>query len=805
MRRWARFLYQPVLPLGEDGRRVTGSEEHIALSRKAATEGMVLLKNENHVLPFSFGEKLAVFGKGCTDYVKGGGGSGEVTVAYKRSLLDGLRIKEQEGKVALFAELGEFYEKEVRRQYEQGAVPGMTVEPELPEDLLRRAAAFTDTAVVTVCRFSGEDWDRAVTGTGALPGMGYIGEIVRRSQEIFEKGDFYLSAAEQRMIEQVQKSFAHVVVVLNVGGMVDTLWFKDNERIEGALMAWQGGMEGGLAAADILVGDVNPSGRLVDTFAARLEDYPSSAGFHESPDYVEYTEDVYVGYRYFETIPQAAEKVNYPFGYGLSYTDFEVEYIRSSVTEEQIQADVFVTNMGKTAGKEVVQLYVGAPGGRLGKPARELKAFAKTRLLQPGESQTLRLTLKVRALASYDDCGAIEKGAWVLEKGTYEFYIGANVRDAVRQPFVYELAGDVVVEKTGSKCAPTMLTKRLRPDGSYEALETHPELQPDLDRSVDKTAYTPETIAAPGHVLGFSVDKMPEPPIMLEDVCDKKATLDEFMEQLTDEQLVRLLCGQPNTGVANTFGMGNLPQYGVPNVMTEDGPAGVRINPECGVNTTAFPCATLLACTWDEELVECVGRAGALEAKENNIGIWLTPGMNIHRSPLCGRNFEYYSEDPLIAGKMGAALVRGIQSQKIAASAKHFACNNKETNRRNSDSRVSERALREIYLKGFEIMVRESDPWTVMSSYNIVNGHRASEYRELLTGILREEWGFKGMITTDWWNLASQPKEILAGNDVKMGCGYPKQVMEALKKGELTREDVAQCARRVLEMIMKLD
>ena len=805
MKRWARFLYQPGLPLGKDGRRVTGSEEHIELSRRAATEGMVLLKNENHVLPFSFGKKIAVFGKGCVDYVKGGGGSGEVTVAYKRCLLDGLRIKEQEGKVALLPELGAFYEKEVYGQYEQGAVPGMTVEPELPEELLRKAAVFTDTAVVTICRFSGEDWDRSVTGGDTMPRPGYIGGIIRRSQEIFEKGDFYLSAAEQRMVGQVQERFAHVVVVLNVGGMVDTLWFKDNERIEGALLAWQGGMEGGLAAADILVGDVNPSGRLVDTFAARLEDYPSTAGFHESADYVEYTEDIYVGYRYFETIPQAGEKVNYPFGYGLSYTDFEVEYIRSSVTPEQAQTDVFVTNMGKTAGKEVVQLYVSAPGGKLGKPARELKAFAKTRLLQPGESQTLRLVVKTDALASYDDCGKIEKGAWVLEKGKYEFYLGTNVRDAVLQPFAYELAEDVVVEKTGSKCAPTMLTKRLCPDGSYENLETHPELQPELVREgVITAAYTPETVAAPGHVLGFSVDKEEEPPIMLEDVCDRKATVDEFLEQLTDEQLVRLLCGQPNTGVANTFGMGNLPQYGVPNVMTEDGPAGVRINPECGVNTAAFPCATLLACTWDEALVEQIGAAGALEVKENNIGIWLTPGMNIHRSPLCGRNFEYYSEDPLIAGKMGAALVRGIQSQKIAASAKHFACNNKETNRRNSDSRVSERALREIYLKGFEIVVREADPWTIMSSYNIINGHRASEYTELLTGILRGEWGFKGMLTTDWWNLASQPKEILAGNDVKMGCGCPEQVMEALEKGELARNDVAKCAKRVLEMIMKL-
>ena len=277
------------------------------------------------------------------------------------------------------------------------------------------------------------------------------------------------------------------------------------------------------------------------------------------------------------------------------------------------------------------------------------------------------------------------------------------------------------------------------------------------------------------------------------------------MAQLSDDDLIHLLGGQPNTGVANTFGFGNLPEYGVPSIMTADGPAGLRIAPQCGVCTTAWPCATLLACTWNPALLEAVGAAGAEEVKENNLAVWPAPAINIHRSPLCGRNFEYYSEDPLIAGKMGAAMVRGIQSRHIAASVKHFAVNNKETNRKHSDSRVSERALRMIYLKGFERIVKESQPWTIMSSYNAIYGYRASECHELLEDILRGKWGFTGMVTTDWWIRGEHDKEILAGNDVKMGNGYPERVRHAMELGELGRPELLHCARRVLELILKID
>ena len=281
--------------------------------------------------------------------------------------------------------------------------------------------------------------------------------------------------------------------------------------------------------------------------------------------------------------------------------------------------------------------------------------------------------------------------------------------------------------------------------------------------------------------------------------------MDTFMAQLTDEELCSLAGGQPNHGVANTCGMGNVSRLGIPSVMTVDGPAGVRIHKDCEVNTTAFPVATALAASWNPEMVEAIGRAGALEVKENNLSIWLTPALNIHRSPLCGRNFEYYSEDPIIAGKMAAAMVRGIQSQNIVATPKHFACNNKETNRKNSDSILSERALREIYLKGFEICVKEADPKMIMTSYNIINGGRASENAELITGILRGEWSYKGMVTTDWNTLAVHEKEIKAGNDMKMPLGHPDKLLEALQSGSLKREELVVCVKRILEMILWLD
>jgi len=796
MSKWQRVYYQPNLPLGEDGTKVTACKEHIELSKEAAKEGMVLLKNNESVLPIAKGTKLALFGKGTFDYVKGGGGSGDVTVSYIRNLYEG--FKGLGDVVEIYEELCDFYREDVKKQYADNKEPGMTKEPNISDEMCEKARNFTDTAVITICRFSGEGWDRKST----------YDKKEDNADELFENGDFYLSNAETAMVEQVKKYFDKIIVVLNVGGMVDSEWFINDEKIKSVLVAWQGGIEGGSATAELLCGIGNPCGKLVDTFAKRLEDYPSSYNFHESEDYVDYTEDIYVGYRYFETINGASEKVNYPFGYGLSYTKFSWSVTSAYEEKGKINVNVNVTNTGDVAGKEVIQIYVGAPQGVLGKARKSLVAFDKTKLLESGESQQLTLTFDVNSMASYDDLGKVCKSAYVLEKGDYEFYLGNSVRDAEKIDYVYSLTDNVIVEQLSAKLVPTSLSKRMLADGSFEELPMSTPNDPNATEFVRMTneeadGLIPDTRYVKGMYCWGAPERMRKMDFL--DVYEEKMSVDEFLSKMSDEDVAHLLGGQPNTGVANVFGIGNMPEYKIPNIMTADGPAGLRIQPQCGINTTAFPCSTQVACTWNRELAYKIGEAGAKEVKENNIAMWLTPAINIHRSPLCGRNFEYYSEDPFVAGTMAGEMVKGIQSQHISASVKHFALNNKETNRKDSDSRVSERAAREIYLKAFEIIVKNAKPWCIMSSYNIINGHRASENKELLTDILRKEWGYEGMVTTDWWAYSEHYKEVLAGNDVKMACGFPQRLKEALDKGLITRADMDKCAKRVLELILKID
>lgn len=809
MNKWSRIKFTPNLPLGANGERVTGSKAHIELSKEAAKEGMVLLKNENNVLPLAEGSKVALFGKGTFDYVKGGGGSGDVTVAYTRNLYEGLSL--QKDKISIFEELCDYYRKDIEEQYKNGNVPGMTIEPDVPTELLNKAKAYTNTAIITICRYSGEGWDRkCVIDPNNKALWDYEREMTERSAEIFKDGDFCLSVKEKEMVDAVKANFKNVIVVLNVGGMVDTSWFAYDPDIQSALLALQGGMEGGLATAELLVGKGSPSGKTVDTFAKSLDDYPSTYNFHESRNYVDYTDDIYVGYRYFETIPGAAEKVIYPFGYGLSYTTFDVETLDAKVSDDSkdICVKVRVTNTGKTAGKEVVQVYVSKPQGKLGKPAKDLVAFEKTRLLQVGESAVMTLSWKIADMASYDDLGKVQKSAYVLEAGSYDIYVGTSVRDVTKLDFTYSLDEDVVTEQLSAKLVPTSLSKRMLADGSYEELPQGEPVDTDasaigiIDPSLTE-GVAPGVRELPLYRFADGLPKNGSHDIM--DVVDGKLTLDEFVSELSIDDLIHLLGGQPNTGVANTFGIGNMPEYGIPSVMTADGPAGVRIAPEVGICTTAFPCSTLLACTWNPDVLEAVGRAGGEELKENNLALWLTPAICIHRSPLCGRNFEYYSEDPFVTGKLAGAMVRGIQSNNVGATLKHFALNNKETNRKNSDSRVSERAAREIYLKAFEMIVKNDNPWAIMSSYNMINGYRASESEDLLTGILRDEWGYEGMVTTDWWTCGEHYKETKAGNDLKMGNGYPDRVKKAYDNGAISRSEMETSVKRILGLILKLD
>ncbi len=762
--KWARINYHTNLPLGKDGKRVTGSREHINLSREVANEGTVLLKN-NGLLPLKPGSRVAVFGKAQYNYIKGGTGSGNVYCDYITNIYEGLKEKENEGKISVFEGAYDFYRNEMEKQYKSLDERTMPIEPELPEDILKLAKAYTDTAIITISRNSGEDYDR----TGE-PG----------------NGDFYLSREEEKMVSTVVDNFENIVVLINSGAQIDTTWFADNKKISAALYIWQGGIVGGLSAADILVGDVNPSGKLVDTFARIFDDYPSSATFNESDDYVKYTEDIYVGYRYFETLKGADEKVVYPFGYGLSYTDFEYSHVSATEKDGKIKVFATITNIGKRPGKEAFQVYYSCPGGRILKPSYELAGFTKTKLLEVGESTRASVEFDISDMASYDDLGKISKSSYILEKGIYKIFVGKNVRDLIKTDFEYVLNEDIIVQTLSPRCVPVNLEKRLLADGSYEAI-------PQFEKVTAKNNFAPNTA------------KAPETPAKLIDVAEGRVTLDEFIAQFSDDELIEQTYNKPNRGVANTFGMGGSQKYGIPFTMTADGPAGLRINADTGITTTAFPIATMLACTFNTELAYKVGRAQAREVKENNIGVFLAPALNIHRNPLCGRNFEYFSEDPRIAGEMAAAVVNGIQSQHIAASAKHLCVNNKETNRKESDSIVSERALREIYLKGFEICVKKSQPYTIMSSYNKVNSERTSECYDLITGILRGEWGFKGMVTTDWWNTATQYKEIIAGNDIRMQSYNHAETKEALDKGLITREEIEACVKRILEMIIKLD
>lgn len=790
MNKYARFRFQPCIPLGEDGKCVTASDKHINISRKAATEGMVLLKNINASLPLKRNEKIALFGKATIEYIKGGGGSGDVHCPYVKNIYDGFSEKEKNGKVSIYMPLIEFYKDYVKRESQNiptraqidatwdivnamefctkrddmtyDTFASMHVkEPTVPDELMLDASKNAETAIITISRFSAEGVDRRPQG-----------------------GDYYLSELEKELIDKACRLFKKVIIVINSGAIIDCEYFAENDKISAVLFAWQGGMEGGSAIADIICGDVNPCGKLTDTITKSYDYYPCKDEFWESFEHLDYSDDIYVGYRYFETIPNAKSYVRYPFGFGLSYSSFEISGKICCESDGKIVAAATVKNIGKVAGKEVIQLYYSAPQGVLGKPSIELAAFKKTKLLSVGESETIVLSFDINDMSSFDDLGKICKSAYVLEAGKYEFFLGTSVRDNQKLPFEFVVTENTVVEKLKNRCKPFKLKKRMLSDGTFEELPLGEEKH-------FCGTNKPLNVPSPNELIKF-------------DEVGEKISIDEFVAQFSLDELMYIVGGQKTTGVCNTGSFGGIERLDIPYFPTADGPAGLRLEPVTGISTTAWPCATLLACTWNTDLIYEVGAAGGAELRENNLAVWLAPALNIHRDPLCGRNFEYYSEDPLVSGKCAAAATRGIQSNKVAVSIKHFACNSKEANRYDIDSRISERALREIYLKGFEICVKESDPYTVMTSYNRINGQHTSESYELITGILRNEWGFNGMVVTDWGVKNDPVKEVKAGNDMKMHKGYPEDLKAAYDCGELTRADLEACAKRILEMFTKL-
>jgi len=1031
---------EPTTPLETD--------ENIPLTRLAAAEGMVLLKNKDNLLPLKQGSTVAIFGKGQIDLIKGGGGSGDVKTKHVVGVLEGLEKKSDEGKIKIYEKLAARYKA------------NSSYNPQISE--MREAAANSDTAIYIISRYSGEGSDRSAN-----------------------KGDYYLSDNEVSQIKNlISAGFKNIVVILNVGGVIDTTQLLSFPQIKSILLAWQPGQDGGDAIADILVGDITPSGKLSDTFARSYDDYPTSKNFHESPDYVNYTEDIFVGYRYFETFDPEYKKVNFEFGFGLSYTTFEFSDITFTEKDGEMIVSVKVTNTGEYKGKEVVQLYFSAPQGKLGKPGKELCAFAKTSTLAPGASQVVTLRFDIKDLSSYDDTGKVKKSAYVMEKGDYLFYLGNSIKNAGKAGvrYTYTVGETVIVEQLTEQMTAKLLRERLLADGTYEnifndenigipigtklikieaedyyAKHAHAQvvfnsnatisglkiltsnegnryatfavIAPEtgkwritlgigntngkinnavrfyvndiiqsgstlplintggfwnigevgsatinlkkglnfirvefacgdafqgffdyitlekgegtyvdgddnvfsgtvkpsgvnkiegenyIDASKDvgtesisagadkggtsvknlhSTGYfvtyklnveeagdykivmrvanglgaatnaatatvngvkqerfgygiaytgtsdnqwfnfinvdagvislskgvntlTFTVVERMGNLDYFTLEKISAEKsafaatatvapaaaatsvITFNDLLKDPTLIDAFIDQLTVEQMVYLLHGHGENIPHGTGSIGGLFEYGIPSAETADGPAGLHLYEY----TTAWPVQTLMASTWNTALMKRVGAAIAEEAIKYNVDIWLAPGVNIHRNPLCGRNFEYYSEDPYLSGMMASALIIGVQEKGIGVMIKHFVCNEKETNRGYSDSRVSERALREIYLRPFEIAVKKANPWAIMSSYNKVNGVETAENPSLLTNILRGEWGYEGIVSSDWWNDSVQYKELLAGQSLKMKSGDEEGLLGAYKKSILTREDIEVHVKRVIELVMK--
>ena len=759
--------------------------------RRAGAEGTVMLKNDG-VLPLSKTGSMAFFGRVQRDYFYVGYGSGgDVNPDYLVSPMDALEAR---GDIAYDKALADRY-----RLWCQANVPPVmdwaqwpTCHPEMPlsEEAVRAAAQRNDAAVVILGRAMGEAMDNRP-----------------------EPGGYYLTEEEKALLAQVTAAFRKVCVVVDAGNIMDLSWV---EYPIGALVyAFQGGMESGNALIDVLYGDAQPGGRLTDTVPRHYEDAPSYGHFG-GRDFNEYREDIYVGYRYYETFAQ--DKVLYPFGFGLSYTSFRVESA-AAAWHTSWDLRIQVTNTGSRPGRQVVQVYVEAPQGKLGKAARVLADYWKTPELAPGQSAETSLWIDLESLASFDDSGVTgHPYAYVLEAGTYRLYVGTDVRSAslAGRRFVEE---QTLTAQLESQCSPTQDFPRLHPkeEGGRLVPGFEPVPRAESRRKDQVLENLPETIPFTGD-LGIS----------FRDVCKGRNGMDDFIAQLTPEELNSLCKGEGQMdsplGTRGNAGMlggttQSLRDKGLPTLTTTDGPSGIRV---C-CYTALLPCGTALASSWDVKAVEALGHLFGQEMVRKGSDILLGPGLNIHRDPLCGRNFEYYSEDPLLSGTVAAAMVRGIQSVPgRSACVKHFACNNQEENRNRNDSRLSQRALREIYLRSFEICLRDAAPLCLMSSYNQINGIWGHYQYELVTGILRREWGYEGLVMTDWWmqpsadpdfpELWNDAYRLRAQVDVLMpggsAFGDPTMDLSALeslkKENGLTLGEMQRSAKNVLKLCARL-
>lgn len=765
-------------------------EKAKAQLRQLAAEGIVMLKNDG-TLPLA-GKKVAIFGRCQYDYFYCGYGSGgDVNLPYKVSLAEALHNQDS---MIINKETDEFYSRmSTENPPDEGYWGHWPFNfPEfIPEDsLIAKASDDSDAAVVIIGRAAGEDRENKLT-----------------------KGSYYLTDDEVNLLDKVTKSFEKTVVVLDCGNIIDMSKIADyGDRISAILYAFQGGMESGNALCDVLSGAVNPCAKLTDTIARNYKDYPSADCFG-GKDFNNYVEDIFVGYRYFETF--STDKVLYPFGFGLSYTTFAIEPIDFTENADSVSISVKVTNTGTVCGKEIVQIYCEQPSGKTGTAKRVLCDFAKTQLLAPEESCVIDFNIPYYAVSSYDDSGKTGfASSYVLLEGDYEFIISDSVRGGTSAG-THKVNKTVCVQKLQPVCSVREPFKRMtRNESGFVSFEAVSLTKVNLKTRVK------ENLPAE---LPYSQEK----GYKLSDVKNGKVTMDEFVSQLTLEELEAITRGDyimrsplGVSGNAGVFGgvLPSLRDKGVPPLSTTDGPAGIRVTKK----RSLLPTGACMAASWNTELIEEVYAFIAEEMQECGSDILLAPGMNIHRNPLCGRNFEYFSEDPVVSGKCAAAVVRGVQSLGASACPKHFACNNQEVNRNMNDSRVSEKALREIYLKPFEIAVKTSQPKNIMTSYNKVNSVYSYNNYDMVTTVLRGEWGYNGNVMTDWWTkhvkspefkglrdnayrVRAQVDVLMPGVNGRFGSTkHPdKTLFETLGKADgITLGEVQRTAKNVLTLCL---
>lgn len=847
-------------------------KRNMGRSRKIAAQGMVLLENDG-VLPLKKKSgNLAVFGDGARLTIKGGTGSGDVNSRFVVNVEQGLeeagftittkawmdRYDQavEDARTAFFARIKEMIAKEGPKAFWyvfNNPFQEPAIVPVTKEDM---EASDTDTAIYVLSRKSGEGKDR---------------KPIAGEYELFEE--------EKEAIEALVKHFDKVIVVLNVGGVIDTKFLRGIKGINAILLMSQAGNIGGSALADVLTGKTTPSGRLTSTWAENYTDYPGAVNFsHMNGDIDDeyYNEGIFVGYRYFDTFGIAPA---YPFGYGLSYTTFDVKVDKVEVEKNEVKITVTVKNTGDIySGREVVQVYYSVPEGKLEKPYQELAAFAKTKELAPGEAQTLTLTYKVEDMASYDTASA----CWLLEPGTYYVRVGVNSR-STQIVAALNLEDEVITEKLTNQfpldCEMELFSAKDATPYTYETETTEKESVPVIDIDADAISYSEVVYQGESKEIPKNDN---DSVITIDDVKSGKATLDELVGQLTIEEMAELCVGTARGGVggSSVIGAASLTpgaagdttalfeeSRNIRSMVLADGPAGLRLSrkflvdnqgnaiqgtgdspmagmepllalfpkpeiPEDAVEhyqyCTAIPIATLLAQTWDVDAIMEAGDIVGEEMNEMGVSLWLAPGMNIHRNPLCGRNFEYYSEDPLLSGICAAADTLGVQKHKgVGTTIKHFALNNQEDNRMHTNAHIDERAIREIYLKCFEITVKKSQPMSIMTSYNLINGVHTANSAELLNAVARDEWGFEGIVMTDWGTTGSLDAErdasrfkygysspagcIKAGNDVIMpGSQWDvDDIVKAVgaKEGEvecpISLADLQACAKHMIKIIMQ--